>query len=145
MLRGNREIDMEKFFVSAGGAILAQIAHANTMWGQLDDVRVDVVGDATDSEATLRMSFGEVEYEEQWSKVDGKWIPTAMASAWDEYIAIVNEQLSQMPEMDSQATMQMSMMLGMVRGIFTQVANAENQDAFNESVAAIVQMAQMFR
>ena len=140
-----REIDMEKFFVSAGGAILAQIADANGMWGQLDDVRVDVVGDATDSEATLRFSLGEVEYEEQWSKVDGKWIPTVLASAWDEYIAMVNEQLSQMPEMDPQATMQMSMMLGMVRGIFTQVANAENQDAFNESVAAIVQMAQMFR
>ena len=50
-----------------------------------------------------------------------------------------------MDEMNPQTTMQMSMMLGMVRGIFTQVANAKDQDAFSEAVAAIVQIAQMFR
>ena len=141
-----REIDVERFFVFAGSKILAGIADANGMWGQLDEVQVDVVGEATDSETTLRITVEDAVYEETWSKVDGKWIPTLMASAWDASMATVNEQLSQMmDEMNPQTTMQMSMMLGMVRGIFTQVANAKDQDAFNEAVAAIVQMAQMFR
>ena len=101
----------------------------------LGDVSVKAL-ESSENVATLEMTApdGTVETEE-FTKVDGRWVPTDMAVGWQEAIADARGQLEAItPEQIAQTKPQVLQVVGMLDGVLTQIEAAETQEQFDQAL-----------
>ncbi len=92
--------------------------------------------ESTDSTAMLELTSpdGTVESEE-FTKVEGRWVPTEMATEWATSMADAKAQLEAIsPEEIAQNKPQILGVLTMVEGILTQLDAAETQEQFDQAL-----------
>ncbi|NBB77883.1 MAG: hypothetical protein GVY36_00290 [Verrucomicrobia bacterium] len=101
----------------------------------LRDVSVKAL-ESGENAATLEMTApdGTVETEE-FTKVDGRWVPTDMAVGWQETIAGARGQLEAItPEQIAQQKPQVMQVVNMLDGVLTQIEAAETQEQFDQAL-----------
>ena len=94
------------------------------------------VVEADDAQATLLMTVpGEEPVEQAFTKVDARWVPTEMASEWASSIAESTAGLeATSPEDIAAQKPQIMGVLTMIDGVLTQIAAAETQEQFDQSL-----------
>ena len=138
---GLQSFDGQEFF---SGTVSELLGHAGAL-SSLDDeamslsslkeVSVNVL-ESSENAATLEMTApdGTVESEE-FTKVDGRWVPTDMAVGWQETIADVRGQLEAItPEQIAQTKPQVLQVVTMLDGVLTQIEAAETQEQFDQAL-----------
>ncbi len=74
-----------------------------------------------------------------FSLVEGKWIPTALASEWDSQMKELKQSLSAPPEQAQMFSMMVRSRLGMVTGLLDSLQGAETQQKFNMIIGKAMQ------
>ena len=144
-------LDIEAFLTGTGERLVGQIAAVSTLApeGQVGDylaaaeslraVKAEVV--STDGDrATVRIEQpGQDPRTEPLVRVEGKWIPAALADGWESRMAGARESLSKMSGEEMQQNKQMVLLqLSMVEGALDTLLAAETADQFNAGVGAIM-------
>ncbi|MEQ9408490.1 MAG: hypothetical protein RIK87_12220 [Fuerstiella sp.] len=150
-----KQFDGGEFMKTSGSALVKQIdamarlaptgpAAGPVGLAALDAVQIETVT-STDTTATLKMTSPDGKEEEQeFVKVDGKWLPKDMAENWDQQVSDAKQGLAELPAQMGQMRMQVAMATGMVSGILTPLQSAETQEQFNQAVAGLQQSAMGF-
>lgn len=137
---GLQSFDGQQFFnttvsqVATYATEIAAIAGEETSLA--DYVAVVVTAeDVTDTSALLTINLPEQEPEEEaFSKVEGRWVPTEMATGWSEGILEATENLNAMSSEDMAAQKPQIMgVLTMLDGVLTQLEAAETQEQFDQA------------
>lgn len=100
-----------------------------------NDVTVKAL-ESSENAATLEMTApdGTVETE-AFTKVDGRWVPTSMATDWQQSIAGAREQLEAITaEQIAQNKPQAMQVIGMLDGVLNQIESAETQEQFDQAL-----------
>ena len=109
---------------------------------KFSEMKAEVISETGDT-AMLRLTTpSEPEpLEMEFKKVDGKWIPSEMATGWSEMISSAKAGLGMMktPEFEQGKT-QALMMLGAVSGIVSQLKTAETVEDFDAKIQGLMGM-----
>ena len=114
---------------------LGQLAGEESMLSNYMNTVVTVV-EADDLQATLLTTVpGKEPLEQVFTKVEQRWVPSAMASDWAAKIAEAKAELDAtfIEDMAAQKPQIMSI-LAMIDGVLAQIAAAENQQQFDQSL-----------
>ena len=114
---------------------LGQLAGEESMLSNYMNTVVTVV-EADDLQATLLTTVpGKEPLEQVFTKVEQRWVPSAMASDWAAKIAEAKAELDAtfIEDMAAQKPQIMSV-LAMIDGVLAQIAAAENQQQFDQSL-----------
>jgi hypothetical protein len=145
------KLDIEAFLTGTGERLVRQIAAVSSLApkGQVGDylavveslraVKATVV--STDGDrATVRIEQpGRDPRTEPLVRVEGKWIPAALADGWESRIAGARESLSKMSGEEMQQSKQAVLLqLSMVEGALDTLLAAETADQFNAGVGAVM-------
>lgn len=105
----------------------------------LKQTEIEVVSRDGDN-ATLRMTApGEEPEEEQFTRVEGRWVPAEMAVDWDKNVAEARQKIAAITDEEiQQGSMQAMMMIGMVDGVLAQLNAAETAEEFDQSIQGIL-------
>jgi hypothetical protein len=135
-----RTLDVERFLAGTGARVLERLRPASTTLGAHDD-RVGRLRTIAEVEATLVESAGdtarvriaqpgEETIEENFVRVEGRWIPERLARTWPEKIAEAREKVKEEAgePTDKAATL---MQLGMVEGVLDSLLAAKTPEEFN--------------
>jgi hypothetical protein len=87
-------------------------------------------------QATLLTSIpGQVPQEQVFTKIEGRWVPMEMANGWAAQMAEATASLEAIsPESVASQKPQMMGILTMIDGVLTQIAAAETQEQFDQSL-----------
>ncbi len=140
-VEGLKTFDGGAFLDSTGDEILG-LAHkmsANSKEGPLADQikkTIFTVENVTDTSASLTVKSGDGSTETtSLTKVDGRWVPTEMASEWTAKIAEAKTNLAKMsPEEMAKNKPQFLGGLAMAEGVLTQLENAKTQAEFDQAL-----------
>ena len=120
---------------------LGQLAGEESMLSNYMNTVVTVV-EADDLQATLLTTVpGKEPLEQVFTKVEQRWVPSAMASDWAAKIAEAKAELDAtfIEDMAAQKPQIMSV-LAMIDGVLAQIAAAENQQQFDQSLQGAILM-----
>ena len=131
----------QKFFDSTVSKIATYASELSKLSGEevglADYVNVVVsVVESSDAAATLSIALPDQPAEETtFSKVEGRWVPTDMASEWVAKIAEAKTNLDA-TSVESMAAKKPQIMgvLTMIDGVLTQIEAAETQEQFDQAV-----------
>jgi len=114
---------------------LGQLAGEESMLSNYMNTVVTVV-EADDLQATLLTTVpGKEPVEQAFSKVEQRWVPSEMASDWVAKIAEATAELEATSMQDIAANKpQMMGVLTMIDGVLAQIAAAETQEQFDQSL-----------
>jgi hypothetical protein len=138
---GLQSFDGQEFFKNTVSELighsegLAALSDEAMTLSMLNDVSVKTL-ESSENAATLEMTApdGTVEVEE-FTKVDGRWVPTEMATGWQESIAGARTQLEAItPEQIAQNKPQILQVVTMLDGVLTQIDDAETQEQFDQAL-----------
>jgi len=142
-------LDIEAFLSGTGERIVQQVADLSDRAPEstrseyldavtsLPSVRATLVAEQ-EGRATVRIeSAGEKPRTETLVRVEGKWIPTALADSWPSQMARVRESIAKMSsEAWEQQTQARLLKLSMVEGMLDNLLAANTADQFNTAVGA---------
>jgi hypothetical protein len=146
-----KQFDVEQF-LSGTGVDVAHRFKGIEAFAPTDAVTGSFFG-PSGAEATLISSEGDhavVRYqvsgqpatEEDFLRVEGKWIPAQMANEWESTIASAREQLAGFSGEEMQAKKQATLMqLAMIDGALDQLLATETPEQFNAAVGGLMGMA----
>jgi hypothetical protein len=120
---------------------LGQLAGEESMLSNYMNTVVTVV-EADDLQATLLTTVpGKEPLEQVFTKVEQRWVPSEMASDWSSEIAEAKAELDAtfIEDMAAQKPQIMSV-LAMIDGVLAQIAAAENQQQFDQSLQGAILM-----
>ncbi len=120
---------------------LGQLAGDESVLSDYMNAVVSVV-QADDMQATLSTTIpGQEPLEQVFTKVEQRWVPSEMASDWSSEIAEAKAELDAtfIEDMAAQKPQIMSV-LAMIDGVLAQIAAAENQQQFDQSLLGAIQM-----
>jgi len=138
---GLLNFDGQTFFDTTVSKLAGYVEELSVLAGEeyvLSDYVNSVVSvvEADDSQATLLMAIpGEAPVEQAFTKVETRWVPAELASEWVESIAESTAQLEATSPADVAAQKPQIMgVLTMIDGVLTQIAAAETQEQFDQSL-----------
>ena len=146
-----KSIDVEEF-LSGTGAEVAERFKGMEAFAATEAVSGSLFGPAG-AEVTLvssdgdraRVRFqapGEDSTEEDFVRVEGKWVPTQMADEWNDTMAAAREQLDGLSGEAMQANKQTTLMqLSMVDGALDQLLATKTPEEFNAAIGGLMGMA----
>lgn len=104
-------------------------------YGDFREATVSLV-DGTESEATLRLDYGESEPEEvRFTRVGDRWVPERMAAEWEEEMRRMKEQIEQMEQKVLEENKPRILnTLTMFDSVLEQIEAAETQQEFDQAV-----------
>ena len=120
---------------------LGQLAGDESVLSDYMNAVVSVV-QADDMQATLSTTIpGQEPLEQVFTKVEQRWVPSEMASDWSSEIAEAKAELDAtfIEDMAAQKPQIMSV-LAMIDGVLAQIAAAENQQQFDQSLQGAILM-----
>lgn len=152
-LESLQTFDGQKFVGSTATSVLTQMEDIGQMFTQspaaanpfasLTNVEIETI-DSTEKSAELRFTFPDGHVENQnFMKMDGKWIPMDLVQNWDENIKNAKDQIKKLPETMKSAKVKVIAVSGMVNGMISGLKNAETQEQFDGVLNSIVGQAMM--
>lgn len=142
---GLKKLDPEKFLGDTGAKLMAQSKRVASIAGKkeeynkvesLKDAKVTVVK-SEGTKATLKIEIpGEPAKEEEFVKVDGKWLPAEMVEGWDDAIKEAKKSIGEM-KFDGPQKAQFLGILGQVETVLDELLAAKTQEEFNTSVKKV--------
>ena len=144
-----KTIDWETYIATTGRELMNLAAEKSKANGDdtfdrefaqtLKQTEVEVVSRDGDT-ATLRMTApGEDPEEVQLTRVEGRWVPSEMATDWDQNIADARQKIAAVTDEEiQQGSMQAMMMIGMVDGALTQLETIETAEEFDQALQGIL-------
>lgn len=139
-----KTISWPQFLSTTGKTIVTKmtVASAGTEEDPIAKMKateIEVVETAGDT-ATLRMTTpGEDPEELKLTRVEGRWVPTDMATDWDKNMDEARTKLEGMTAEEQAATTTQAMMfLGMGQGLLDQIANAERPEQFDQMLQGML-------
>jgi len=144
-----KNIDWETYLATTGRDLMNLAAEKSKADGddtfdrefadKLRQTKVEVVSIDGDR-ATLRMTAPDEEpEEEQFTRVEGRWVPSEMADDWDKNVAEARQELAGITdEQMQQSSMQAMMMIGMVDGVVTQLETVTTAEEFDQAIGALL-------
>jgi len=146
-----KNLDIGEFLADTGADLMEQMAEASALapddpWNkQMKTLRATKASvlSSTDDTATVRIKRpGQPPSEDEYVRVEGKWIPKIMADSWSETIAGVKQQLAEVSGQENPEDKQKAlMMLSMVEGVLDSMLAADSPEQFNAAVGAAMGMA----
>ena len=140
---GLQAFDGQQFFDSTVSSLLSDIEAIAGLQGEaapfsladLGELAISVV-DVTDTTATLKaMLPGQEAVEENYAKVEGRWVPATLAEEWSQTIGEATAQLEAItPEQLEAGKAQAQMAFAMIDGVLSQIEAAETQQQFDQSL-----------
>ncbi|MEN8163320.1 MAG: hypothetical protein ABFS37_04260 [Acidobacteriota bacterium] len=137
-------------FMATTGAQLMEVAkkasaateendYENEFLAKVKGMDIEVL-EKTDTTAKLKISAPDEEPEEiQMTKVEGRWVPTDMATDWDTEVAEARTNLEEItPETIAQQKMQIMMMVGMAEAFVDQVAQAKTSEELDQMLQGLL-------
>lgn len=118
---------------------LAQLAGEASVFSGYDQAVLAVL-EANDLEATVQMTVpGQASYQAVFTRVEQRWVPADIASEWPATIAqaIANLEATSVDTMRTQKP-QIMAALTMMDGVLTQIAAAETQAQFDQSLKGAI-------
>ncbi|CAA6677292.1 MULTISPECIES: hypothetical protein [unclassified Lentimonas] len=138
---GLLNFDGQAFFDTTVSKLAGYVEELGVLAGEeyvLSDYVNSVVSvvDADDLQATLLMTVpGEEPVEQTFTKVEERWVPADMASDWASSVAEATAELeATSPEDIAAQKPQIMGVLAMMDGVLTQIAAAETQEQFDQSL-----------
>lgn len=137
-VEGLQAFEGQAFFDNTVSKLIAYIEDLAILSGEPNPLQlgtVEVLESAEDT-AVLEMTSpnGSVETE-AFTKVEGRWVPTEMATEWAASMVEAKVQLESIsPEQIAQNKPQMMGVLAMAEGILTQIEAAETQEQFDQAL-----------
>ena len=148
-LESLQSFDGEAFFSGPASNLLSQMDVLSTFWpttiggtplSLLKEVRIETIGTEGDK-ATLKIFSPQKDAEPEeveFVKVDGHWLPTELASDWDNRIAGAEAALAGLPAVVQDSAMQVAMVTGMVGSFLDPLQAAEDQGQFDAAVGSLM-------
>ncbi len=137
-VKGLQAFDPEAFLNTTGAQMLqlAQQMSVNSGSGSMFDqlkATTFAAENVTDTSATLRVvREGTEPQTEEFTKVEGRWVPTQMAAEWTQKISEAKTGLAELkPEDMAKNKPQIMGAITMVNGVLDQLAAAETQEQFD--------------
>ena len=114
-------------------------AFENDFLAKVKGMGIEVL-EKTDTTAKLKISAPDDEPEEvQVTKVEGRWVPTDMATDWDKNVAEARTKLEEItPETIAQQKMQIMMMVGMAEAFVDQVSQANTSEELDQMLQGLL-------
>lgn len=140
-----KTIDWEQYLATTGRDLMNLAAERSKADGddtfdreftqKLLQTEVEVVSSDGDN-ATLRMTTpGEDPEVEQFTRVEGRWVPTEMAEDWDREIADAKQKLAAITDQEIQdGSAQAMVMIGMVDGVLTHLESVTTVEEFDQAI-----------
>ena len=102
---------------------------------KLKKTKIEVVSRDGD-QATVRASAPDEEPEDlQFTRVEGRWIPSDMAAEWDQNIADAKQRLATLSDEEiQQKSMQAMMAIGMVDGMLDELESVETSEQLEQAI-----------
>jgi hypothetical protein len=147
-LEGLERIDWERFLRTTGAEIMgrahdisaaaAQDDADDDLLVQLRQTTVDLVSRDGD-QATVRVSApGEEPEEISLTLVEGRWVPTDMATDWDTQIADAKRNIASLSEEEmAENKMQVMVFFGMADAVLGQLAAVNSTEEFEQAIRDI--------
>jgi hypothetical protein len=144
-----KNLDVERFLSETGGELvdrfkqIAAFAPTEKVPGLgFADAKATLISSEGDT-ARVRVEVpGQPAKEEDFVRVEGKWIPTAMAAEWDQTIAQAREGLVELSSEKMQQNKSTTLMqLSMVEGALDQLLATKTAAEFNTAVGGLMGMA----
>lgn len=146
-----RTLDVGEFLAGTGARFMKQIVRASSLTpddpfgkqlANLRNVKVTVVSSEGDS-ARVRTEVPDMPAkEEDYVRVEGKWITRSLADAWDSRMAEVRKQVAEYSGEKTAENKQAAMMqLGMVESALDTLLAADTAEDFNAAAGAMMGMA----
>ncbi len=135
-----RTINWESYLQTTGRDLMNRAAEASKASGddsfdrdftqKLKKTKIEVVSRDGD-QATVRASAPDEEPEDlQFTRVEGRWIPSDMAAEWDQNIADAKQRLATLSDEEiQQKSMQAMMAIGIVDGMLTELESVETSSS----------------
>ncbi|APZ91396.1 hypothetical protein [Fuerstiella marisgermanici] len=108
----------------------------------LENAKVETL-ESTDTTAKLKITTGDNEQVEDYTKVDGKWLPVSLTKDWDQQVADANQAIAELPNSIGQIQQGVGMASGILPGLLAPLKAAETQEQFNAAVNNLQQSAMM--
>ncbi len=144
-----KTIDWEKYLSTTGRDLMNLAAERSKADGddafdreftqKLRQSKVEVIAIEGDS-ATLRMTAPDEEPEDQqFTRVEGRWVPSDMAEDWDQNVAESRGKLAAITDEEiQQGSMQAMMMIGMVDGVLAELETVETTEEFEQAIQGLL-------
>jgi len=144
-----RTLDIEAFMGSTVANLMEQLQLISELSPDAVDeindwksVSAELVDEGEDIATVRVQSPGEDPRDEEFVRVEGKWIPKRLAASWDEGVADAKVKLAQIPDTRSpESTQQILGFLAIVDGVLDRLLATETQEEFNNTISGILQMA----
>lgn len=146
-----KKLDIGEFLADTGRDLMEQMAEASSLapddaWNkQMITLRATeaTVLAQTDDTATVRIKRpGQATAEDEYVRVEGKWIPKELADSWSVTITGAKQKLAEVSGQENPEDKQKAlMMLSMVEGALDSMLAADNPEQFNAAVGAAMGMA----
>jgi len=146
-----KKLDIEKFLAGTGAELMEHMAEASALapddkWAeQMKDLRSTKVSVLSSSgqTATLRVERpGEPADEDDYVRVEGKWIPKSLADSWPSKMASAKQKVAELSGQQSPEDKQKALMvLSMVDGALDSMIAADSPEQFNAAVGAAMGLA----
>lgn len=141
---GLKTIDWEQYLATTGADIIERARSASDDDGSnpIDDLRrtrIEVVSVDGDR-AVVRMTPPDGEPEDQqFVRVEGRWVPSEMADDWDTRMSEARERLTNITDEErTEMSTQGMMFLGMADGFLQQLESVESPEEFDQMLAALI-------
>jgi len=140
-----KTIDWERYLSTTGRQLMSQAAEVSKargdnayereFAGKLQQTKVELVSRDGD-QAVVRMTApGEEPEELPLTRVEGRWVPTEMATDWDVKVAAAREKLASITDEEvAQGSAQAMAVIGMVDAMLTQLEAVETAEQLNEKL-----------
>jgi len=146
-----RDLDVEQFLATTGGRLMQRLEEASALtaddgWKkQMDNLRktkATLVTENGDTAIVLVETPGKAPKQEEYVRVEEKWVPREMADSWDAEIAEAREKLAGFSGEEGQNNKQVALMqLAMFEGALDTVLASNSANEFNSAVGSILGMA----
>lgn len=136
-----KTMDMGVFFSKTGAELMAKLQVISQMfppekmqdnpWVMLKTFKITPVKAEGDT-ATVKVEFGgKPAIDEQFVRMEGKWIPMKLAAFWNDVMAKAKKEVTEMPKADPKTNEKMLGVIKAVNNGLTTMIDAKTQDEFN--------------
>ena len=144
-----KNLDVESFLAGSMSGIMEQVEVVSELapesteqvqgWKSVQATLIRSDGDT----ALLRIeSEDETTVEEEFVRVEGKWVPKKLADSWDSRMAEIGQGLEKLSNQESpQQKQQMLMFLAMANGVLDTLLGTESLEEFNGALAGVLGLA----
>ncbi len=146
-----RNMDVGEFIADVGGDFMESLSEAsamtpddayNTQMRNLANMKVTVLSSSGDTAMVRSEVNGVPPSEEEYRRVEGKWLPKSLVDEWPSKMAEMQQQVAAFSSAEMQENKQAALLqLSMVEGALDQLLAANTADEFNAAAGAMMGMA----